>query len=332
MGPHPPAALARLLLCAALAVGATLPAAAMTAADVYARVSPSIWQVRTYDKDNLALGTGSAVVIAGETLITNCHVLKKAARFVIQRDNVALGGVLELWDVEHDICQIRARNLAAPAVALGDTARLVVGQPVYALGNPKGLELTLSNGLVSSLRRDAQQRLEAIQISAPISPGSSGGGLFDDEARLIGITSSGIVAEGAQNLNFARPVDDVRALPERHAAAQAKKTAATNVATAAPAAAAAAVAGPALSDRVPYLNDRRQTEFREALDRSRLPRACAISDNGHYACSWGNTPKDRSQSIDPGERALQRCATLAAGPCFLYLVDDTVVYRPVRRD
>lgn len=88
-----------------------------------------------------------------------------------------------LWDSERDVCQVQVQNLGTPAVATGDTSRLVVGQNVYAVGAPLGLELTLSAGLVSSLR-GSSGRLAAIQTSAPISPGSSGGGLFDDEGRL----------------------------------------------------------------------------------------------------------------------------------------------------
>ena len=178
--------------CAGLVVALLSMAAsahALTPAEVFEKVSPSVWRIRTYDKEGLALGQGSAVVVGPETLVTNCHVLRKADRFVVGRDNTSSAGRLELWDTERDVCQVRARNLNAPAVELGDVAGLVVGQNVYALGSPLGLELTLSAGLVSALRGDDERRIVMIQTTAPISPGSSGGGLFDDRGRLIGLTT-----------------------------------------------------------------------------------------------------------------------------------------------
>ncbi len=88
---------------------------------------------------------------------------------------------------------------------------------VYAIGNPKGLDLTLSAGLVSSLRRNPTGQLVLIQTSAAISGGSSGGGLFDDSGRLIGLTTIGSVGADTQNLNFAVPSEWIAELPQRHA-------------------------------------------------------------------------------------------------------------------
>jgi hypothetical protein len=195
---------------------------ALSASGVYARLAPSVWVVRTYDQDNLRLGQGSAVAIGPENLVTNCHVLKKARRVEVSHEGTALPATLELWDVGVDLCQLRVPGLPAPAVELAEDASLQVGQPVYALGAPQGLELTLSSGLISSLRVDPKtHQIGLIQTSAPISPGSSGGGLFDEFGRLVGITTAMIAAENAQNLNLARPVGMVRDLPRRHAEAHA---------------------------------------------------------------------------------------------------------------
>lgn len=207
---------------AALVVGALalmpLIAHALTPAEVFAKVSPSVWRVRTYDKEGLALGQGSAVVIGPDTLVTNCHVLRKAGRFVVARGDRTIPGTLAMWDTERDLCEVKAGALNAPAVDLAETLRLVVGQPVYAVGNPLGLESTLSAGLLSGLRRNESQQLVSLQTSAPISPGSSGGGLFDDEGRLLGLTTMSLVGGNSQNLNFAIPVDWIRELPQRHLA------------------------------------------------------------------------------------------------------------------
>jgi len=212
---------------AAAACAATIAAAAssqsvMNTTQLYATLEPSVWVVRTFDKDNLPLGQGSAVVIATDTLATNCHVLRKAKRVEVTHLKVVLPATLELWDTARDLCQLRAPGTQAPAVALADDGAVAVGQSVVALGAPAGLELTLSTGIVSALRHDDAGRLVAIQTSAAISRGSSGGGLFDEQGRLLGITSA-TVTGGAQNLNLALPVAMVRALPERHATAQRAK-------------------------------------------------------------------------------------------------------------
>jgi len=84
---------------------------------------------------------------------------------------------------------------------------LEVGEAAYTLGSPVGLELTLSNGIISG-RRDEQNR-HYVQTTAPISPGSSGGGLFDARGNLVGITTLVLVGREHMNqsLNFAIPAD-----------------------------------------------------------------------------------------------------------------------------
>lgn len=313
-------------LVAAAALAGVVPAQALTPAEVFAKVSPSVWRIRTYDTDGLALGGGSAVVVAKDTLVTNCHVLKRAGRFVVAREGASFTGTLVLWDSERDICQVQAQNLGAPAVAIGDTSRLVVGQSVYAVGAPLGLELTLSAGLVSSLRGSGG-RLAAIQTSAPISPGSSGGGLFDDEGRLVGITTASLVGTNSQNLNFAIPIDFWRELPERHQAALERGRPAGGTLAAASAAPAAATAAPTLRDPIPFLNEKRQRSLRTTHLDAQPPKACAISDNGHYGCAQGTHPTDRSLPTDPQQRALAVCARFAAKPCLIYVIDNEVVYR-----
>jgi hypothetical protein len=193
---------------------------------IYAALEPSVWVVQTFDKDDLPLAQGSAVVIATDTLATNCHVLRKAKRVEVTHRGVARAATLELWDTTRDLCQLRAPGIEAPPVVLADDT-VAVGQPVVALGAPAGLELTLSAGIVSALRRDDAGRLFGIQTSAAISRGSSGGGLFDERGRLLGITTASVSGD-AQNLNLALPVAMVRELPERHAAAQRAKSGAAD--------------------------------------------------------------------------------------------------------
>lgn len=159
--------------------------------------------------------TGSGVVIAPQRIVTNCHVLRRAKSVEVKLGNARYGTQLLHPDVERDLCMLEVKDLAAPALEIAPLAGVRIGQKVYAVGAPRGLELTLSDGLVSSVRGKAGEQL--IQTSAPISQGSSGGGLFDENGRLVGITSG--LIESGQNLNFAIPAEYIRELPERGQAA-----------------------------------------------------------------------------------------------------------------
>ncbi|WP_285414206.1 serine protease [Variovorax sp. efr-133-TYG-130] len=200
----------------ALAAGA---AAALEPEVLFSKVSGSVWAVRTFDAQERPLRAGSAVVIAPGRLVTNCHVLAKASSFVIKQDNVTYGATLEFPDPARDLCQIKVANFTAPPVALAPAGSARVGQRVYAIGNPRGLENTLSEGILSGLRGGTggggagEPEARLLQTTAAISPGSSGGGLFDSEGRLLGITT--FAARDGGSLNFAMPVEFLAELPVR---------------------------------------------------------------------------------------------------------------------
>lgn len=336
-------ALVRRLATLALAAGSLSSAQALTPAEVFAKVSPSVWHVRTYDRDGLRHRQGSAVVVDERTAVTNCHVLFWASRIVLSHGKTSVEATLRLSDPERDICELHAPQLKAPSVSLASMQALAVGQPAYAVGSPLGLELTLSAGLVSSLRNDDAGRLRTIQTTAPISSGSSGGGLFDDRGRLIGITSATAREESAQNLNFAIPASYWLELPERHAAA------ARAVAEGKPSPLAKALVprGPSItfkpsvtmpanparsafdfSDRVPFLNEAGQARFRQEFLKAPYPRAFALSDNGASAVASGLTRGEADLPPDPQERALAACERLAGKPCVVYALDGEVVFQP----
>jgi serine protease Do len=192
---------------------ASAQAAALEADALFAKVVPSVWTVVATDAQGRNSTQGSAVVIGPGRLVTNCHVLARMTRFQVTKDNVSYGAKLEFPDPENDLCQIRVDNFHAPAVELADMGALRVGTRVYAIGTPRGLETTLSDGLLSGLRRDDSGQLMFVQTTAPISAGSSGGGLFDAEGRLIGITT--FIRRESQNINLAVPANRVAELPER---------------------------------------------------------------------------------------------------------------------
>jgi serine protease Do len=328
----------RALLVALAGLGASSLVHALTPAQVYAKVSPSVWKVLTYDVDGLPLGQGSAVVISHETLVTNCHVLRKAKRVVVRRETITIDAKLDMWDVQRDLCQLRAKGMTAPAVGLSSSSRLAVGQEVYAIGNPKGLDLTMSAGLISSFRRDEQDRLILIQTSAAISGGSSGGGLFESEGLLVGLTTIGSVTGDAQNLNFAIPVDWIRELPERHARAATQTAATPPAAPAQVAVSTKAVPAPkpappgqyaAIDDetRLPFSNERMRASYRAFLSLP-MPRAFVISESGSFEVASGLFGTNAANHGDPSWRALKQCERQGRGACFVYATNDRVVYKP----
>lgn len=155
---------------------------------------------------------GQSTASTNTFLITNYHVVSEGVHFVVRRgDNswparlVAYDGSYSdlVYGAQGDLAELEVGGLQALPLAIRNSSTLTIGEPVYAVGAPEGLELTISQGLISGIR-DLDRGL-IIQTSAAISPGSSGGGLFDSEGRLIGITSS-YLKEG-ENLNFAIPAE-----------------------------------------------------------------------------------------------------------------------------
>lgn len=204
-----------LLVVVSSAASATIE----TATQVFKQVSPSVVVVLTYDAAGKATELGSGVALPSGDVATNCHVLKDGTQYRVRyrgRDFVAH---LHFSDWNHDVCSLSVADLKAPPVTLGDTKTVNVGDPVYAIGTPEGLDLTLSQGIVSSLRQVKDGSY--IQTTAAISPGSSGGGLFDDQGRLLGLTSFNVTK--GQQLNFALPVEWIEALPQHSTKQQAAR-------------------------------------------------------------------------------------------------------------
>ena len=185
---------------------------AKTASEVFDAVSSSVVVIRTYNSMGEDQGLGSGVVVAEGVVATNCHVIEDTAKIQVVYRRSNYPATLRHNDRDRDVCTLTVNALKAPAVVIGTTGSLKVGAKVYAVGAPQGLVLTLSEGIISSLR--PVNGGQYLQISAPISPGSSGGGLFDDEAHLIGLPTF-YLTEG-QQLNFAVPVEWISELPKRH--------------------------------------------------------------------------------------------------------------------
>ncbi len=142
---------------------------------------------------------GSAVAISGKELLTNCHVVGDLARVTLVHDGQELPAEVASADIVADRCVLRVSAPLPSWVSIRPYDDIKVGERALTIGTPQGLEFTVAEGIVSSKRTQNQARM--IQTSAPISQGSSGGGLFDLEGHLLGITT--FYYKGGQNLNFA---------------------------------------------------------------------------------------------------------------------------------
>jgi S1-C subfamily serine protease len=187
------------------------------------RQIPSVITLVTYDNHNRELSQGSGFVLTRDGLAaTNFHVLQDAYRAEATLGDGRLYHVLRVhgFDVGRDLVvfqlgKMRSGRVERPSglrpLRLGASSEVKVGDRIATISSPKGLANTVSDGLVSAIRDDEGERL--IQISAPISPGSSGGPVFDAAGRVVGIATLQM-SEG-QNLNFATPIDSLRDLLPR---------------------------------------------------------------------------------------------------------------------
>jgi len=193
-------------------------AASLSAQELFRRSAPSVFVVEALNAEGKVVALGSGVAVALDQVVTNRHVIAEAISLRVRQGTRTWPAVVTHRDADHDLCRLKAEGLNAPPVGVRRSSSLQVGERVYAIGAPKGLELTLSEGLVSGLRDNDGVRI--IQTTAPVSAGSSGGGLFDAQGQLVGITTF-MVAEG-QNLNFALPGDWVLTLDKHEISAKPK--------------------------------------------------------------------------------------------------------------
>ena len=177
----------------------------LSAEAIFQKVNNSVWLL--YPSDNRSAIQGSAVAINKHFLLTNCHVMGNAKTGKIRhkgRKDKTLDVTLFALDKRNDRCVLKSRSPLPSFVGIRPYKNINVGEKVYTIGAPQGLSLTIAEGLLSSKREEGNRRL--LQTSAPISQGSSGGGLFDSSGNLLGITT--LMSVRGQNLNFAIPAEE----------------------------------------------------------------------------------------------------------------------------
>ncbi|MEW6426584.1 MAG: trypsin-like peptidase domain-containing protein [Thermodesulfobacteriota bacterium] len=202
--------------------------------DVFQRVSPSVVFITNVElRRNLfslnvyeiPQGTGSGFIWDREgRVVTNYHVIEGASRVEVSMADGSTWKALVVGvapDKDIAVLHISAPSEKLRVIPLGESSRLLVGQKVFAIGNPFGLDQTMTSGIVSALGREitavtGRTIQDVIQTDAAINPGNSGGPLLDSAGRLIGInTAIYSPSGGSAGIGFAVPVDTVnRVVPE----------------------------------------------------------------------------------------------------------------------
>jgi len=178
----------------------------LSSSEVAKRSSPAIVTIRT------EAGQGSGVIVdpAG-VIVTNLHVVRGQSKASVRLANGDVYDDVSVVDVDErkDLLVLKIKGFGLPTAPIGNSDQAAVGDRVVLIGSPRGLENTVSDGLISAIR-DSGDGYRLLQTSAAASPGSSGGGIFNDFGELIGILSAKLT--NGENINFGLPVNYVRGL------------------------------------------------------------------------------------------------------------------------
>ena len=184
----------------------------LTPEEIYEKVNDAVVVIIAYDFKNEPKNQGSGVVLNDKGyVVTNYHVFAGCERLEIKHydKTITYSDIIGV-DVEKDLLILKIDDNIFPSIQLANVDELKVGQRVYAIGSPLGFENSLSEGIISGLRNSDILGRNFIQITASISPGSSGGAVVNSKGELIGIST--LTFKEGQNLNFAIPINDIFSL------------------------------------------------------------------------------------------------------------------------
>ena len=209
------------------AAGGTSVSSGMTTAQVAKTVSPSVVVITTeqvvysqwswYGQSQVESGAGSGVIISSDGYILTCdHVVSGASNITVTIGDKDYPATIIGEDSTSDIAVIKIEADGLTPAIVGDSDKLAVGDNVLAVGNPLGeLGGTVTSGIVSALNRSVSiqssssvNTMSLIQMDASVSPGNSGGGLFNMNGELIGIVNAKSSSSDAEGLGFAIPIND----------------------------------------------------------------------------------------------------------------------------
>jgi serine protease Do len=219
----------------------SIAASTTTVPDIAEKVGPSVVGIKVTaihgGKFGLQQsgGEGSGIIYSQDGyIITNYHVIQNAVD--ISSKKVASGAKIEVilpsrvdepydaqvvgYDSKTDLAVIKIEALKLPAVELGDSDKVKVGEVAIAIGNPGGLEymgsvtMCIVSGLNRSIETENGNQMKLIQTDVAINPGNSGGALVNSQGRVIGINSIKIIANGYEGLGFAIPSNTVKEIAD----------------------------------------------------------------------------------------------------------------------
>jgi len=173
----------------------------LTTEELFKQGAPSVVLIQVFNSSGTQFGTGSGFIAADGAVITNYHVIRGAYSANVRLQDGSTDPIqgVKGFDPNRDVAVLKVDNLAARPVPLADSDKVQIGDRVVAISSPLAIQNTISDGIISGIRNGV------LQTSTPISPGSSGGPLFNRQGEVVGITVAQII--GAQNLNFAVPIN-----------------------------------------------------------------------------------------------------------------------------
>ena len=199
----------------------------LSTAQVAELVSPSVVVITTeqvvysqwswYGQSQVESGAGSGVIISSDGYILTCaHVVSGASNITVSIGDKDYPATLVGEDTTSDIAVVKVDATGLTPATVGDSDNLKVGESVMAVGNPLGeLGGTVTSGIVSALNRSVSiqgtssvNTMSLIQMDASVSPGNSGGGLFNMNGELVGIVNAKSSSSDAEGLGFAIPIND----------------------------------------------------------------------------------------------------------------------------
>ncbi len=183
----------------------------LTPREIAQQTLPSTVLLVMGNSDTKKVKSGSGFFISEDVVATNFHVIKETtkgyAKIYGQDKIYEVLGIVGI-DEKNDLVLLKIKGIKGKPLKLNIDDSIAIGDEVFAVGNPEGLEGTFSQGIVSSIRKT--EKLNLLQITASISEGSSGGALLNDKGEVVGVAVGAI--ESGQSLNFAIPVSLLRSL------------------------------------------------------------------------------------------------------------------------
>jgi serine protease Do len=209
------AKLCKPISCIALLFAITSPLYAdgiSSAEKVYQDVNNSIFMIFETNKSDpkKVVAYGSGVAVSTNIIATNCHIALKADTSFVKIQKTFQPATLIYKDEADDICLLKIPENTLTAVSFRSANSVRIGEEVYTIGSPRGYEKSISRGIISN--KIKFKNTSILQTDASLSPGSSGGGLFDTKSHLIGMTFLKNESTGAEGIGFAVPAEIIKAL------------------------------------------------------------------------------------------------------------------------